>query len=405
MSPQVTPGAATPAGPSGPAGGKPVNPLLAGPFLDTSGALQPDAVRLVTPITVFYILAIISIGLRIWAKRIKKNALRFNDYAIFVAAVFATGYLAIIWLVCRKGGMGWKLINVPLDQRKLTQQCLVIAWLLQAWGNSFVRLSILDFFATIFRISRFRIVVYIFEGLAVAYLVGCTITWFAICRPIQYNWTPDPIAIKQHCGNLNMKFLLSSIFNLVLDFGILILPMPMLWTLQLNARKKVALTVVFGLGIFVCFVTAWRTYNVVQFSKPIAKLNFTQTAIDDALWSGLEITLGIINACMPVMHPALQKMFGVPFNKLLSLTSTWRSSGKASKYTSSSGNSKLTNNTIGSGKPQKWRRLDESGNSSISTTSKHGITQEYTIDIEAQSMDEIPMARMGQSEWEHEPKR
>ena len=92
-----SPGTAAPVGPPGGPGAK-VNPLLAGPFLNTSGALRPDAVRLVTPVTIFYILAIISIGFRVWAKRIKKNALRFNDYAIFIAAAFATGYLAICWL-------------------------------------------------------------------------------------------------------------------------------------------------------------------------------------------------------------------------------------------------------------------------------------------------------------------
>jgi hypothetical protein len=109
-------------------------------------------------------------------------------------------------------------------------------------------LSILDFFTHVFRVSRFIKIVHVFEGLTLMYLIGCTITWFSICRPLKYNWEIGPAAL-QHCGNLNMKFLLSSIFNLMLDLCILILPMPMLWTLQLDARKKAALTVVFGLGI------------------------------------------------------------------------------------------------------------------------------------------------------------
>lgn len=124
-----------------------------------------------------------------------------------------------------------------------------MAWLIQAWANSFVRLSILDFIGQVFSIhTKFRYTVYFYEACAVAYLAGCTITFFAICRPMKYNWTPGPEALA-NCGNLNMKFLLSAVFNLILDVGILILPMPMLWRLQMNTTKKIALSVVFGLGI------------------------------------------------------------------------------------------------------------------------------------------------------------
>ncbi|KAH8722614.1 hypothetical protein GQ44DRAFT_774872 [Phaeosphaeriaceae sp. PMI808] len=381
----------------------PIAPGLAGPFLDlTAEPISNNAFALVVPVTIFYSLAIICIGLRIWAKLIKKNAIRFNDYAIFVAAIFATGYLCICWLVAERGGLGFPLIKVAPSARKITQQSFIVAWLLQAWGNTFVRLSILDFFATVFRIKRFRTLVYVFEGLTVAYLVGCTITFFAICRPLRYNWEIGPKTM-QHCGNLNLKFLLSSIFNLLLDISILVLPMPMLWTLQLNARKKIALTVVFGLGIFVCFATAFRTYHVVKFSKPEAKKNFTVTVIEDATWSGLELTLGIINACMPVMHPALQKLFGVPLNLLLSMTSTFRSSknstwgtAKASKLSSTTTRSSRSGTNSSFNPGAAWQKLDVN-NAQIP---KQGITQEYTIDIEGQSINGVPMEQLSKNRWE-----
>lgn len=124
----------------------------------------------------------------------------------------------------------------------------MVAWLLQTWANTFVRLSILDFIGGVFAVRKFRYVVYVFEACTVAYLVACTITFFAICRPMRYNFIIGPQA-AQHCGNLNLKFLLSAIFNLVLDVCILFLPMPMLLTLQLNSRKKASLVFVFSLGI------------------------------------------------------------------------------------------------------------------------------------------------------------
>lgn len=126
-------------------------------------------------------------------------------------------------------------------------QVFFAGWLLQSWANSFVRLSILDFMLKVFPVKRFRLVVYLFQAATVSYLFACTIAWLATCRPFRYNWALGA-DVPKHCGNLALKFLLSAIFNLVLDVCILILPMPMLWTLQMNTRRKVALSFVFGLG-------------------------------------------------------------------------------------------------------------------------------------------------------------
>ena len=152
----------------------------------------------------------------------------------------------------------------------------------------------------------------------------------------------------------------------------------------------------------VCFATAWRTYHVVKFSTPQAKMNFTVTVVEDDLWSGIEITLGIIKACLPVMHPALQKILGGPFLRLLSLT-TWRGT-KASKMSSATGDSSRY------GRGPSWRRLDNSNSNSSSTSKQHGITTEYTIDIEAASCHGSTcenVMELGPTTWvnENEPKR
>ncbi|KAH6657930.1 hypothetical protein BKA67DRAFT_656166 [Truncatella angustata] len=356
-------------------------------------SMPPRAVLLVVPVTTFFILAIACIGLRLWAKRIKKTSLRFCDYAILVAAVFAAGYLGICWLVVDRGGVGYPLVQVSPPARALTQKSFVVAWLLQSWGNTFVRLSILDFIAHVFSVKKFRMVVYFFEACAIAYLVGCTITFFAVCRPMRYNFSINPVEIQQYCGDLSLKFLLSAIFNLVLDVCILVLPMPMLLTLQLNIRKKLSLVFVFSLGIFVCFATAWRTYNVVKFSTPEAKMNFTMTVVEDALWSGLEITLGIINACLPVMPPALQQMFKAPFLKLLTFSS--RPASKPSKFSDSD----ISATSGSSGSRKSWLRIGGAkgvGRGSDWSETAHSMPViRHSVDVESRSIDQISTDRMG----------
>ncbi|KAF3767984.1 hypothetical protein M406DRAFT_321812 [Cryphonectria parasitica EP155] len=345
--------------------------------------MHPRAVLLVAPVTAFYILGLAAIGLRIWARHIKKVSWRLSDYTILIAAVFGTGYVAMCWLAATRGGIGYPLVRVPLTGLLVTRKAFFVGWLLQCWANSFVRLSILDFIHQVFAIRKFRFAVYVCEAATVAYLVACTIALLATCRPFEYNWELGP-EVTKHCSNLSLKFLLSSIFNLALDLSILILPMPMLWTLQMSTRKKIAISFVFGLGIFVCFATAWRTYEVVEFSKPASQLNFTETIVEDALWSGLEITLGIINACLPVMQPAAQRIFNIPFIRLISFSTN--RSAKNSKMSADS-STPFKNSRFPS-----WVRLGSS-----KSESKVGIQREveYSVDIESDSGHRIPMENMG----------
>ena len=82
-------------------------------------------------------------------------------------------------------------------------------------------------------------------ALPVAFGIGNTLMAFLICRPFAKNWNPFLPGV---CGSSINSVLATSIINLSIDIIILILPMPMIWRLQMAARRKVALTITFGLG-------------------------------------------------------------------------------------------------------------------------------------------------------------
>lgn len=43
-----------------------------------------------------------------------------------------------------------------------------------------------------------------------------------------------------------------SVITIFLDFALLILPIPIIWTLQLSMKQKLAIISLFGAGIIVC---------------------------------------------------------------------------------------------------------------------------------------------------------
>jgi hypothetical protein len=114
-----------------------------------------------------------------------------------------------------------------------------------------------------------------------------------------------------------------------------------------------------------------------MFSTPAEQMNFTVYITDDALWSGLEITLGIINACLPVMQPAAQRIFNIRILRLITFSSI--RSPRGSRGT-------------GTSRFASWRRLG-----STKDDSKAGIERavEYSVDIESESGHRIPLENMG----------
>lgn len=66
------------------------------------------------------------------------------------------------------------------------------------------------------------------------------------CTPVQAEW--DKSITTANCQNIEMAALGTAFSNLILDLLFIILPLPMIWNLQLDSRAKISLTIIFLLG-------------------------------------------------------------------------------------------------------------------------------------------------------------
>ncbi len=69
---------------------------------------------------------------------------------------------------------------------------------------------------------------------------------FLLCKPIAYSW--DKTIPGGYCTNENLAYLIAGITNLVVDTIVVILPMPMLWGLQVPLSRKLGVAGMFSLG-------------------------------------------------------------------------------------------------------------------------------------------------------------
>ena len=113
-------------------------------------------------------------------------------------------------------------------------------------GLSLVKLSVLLFYAKLFGSVRiYRIAFWIVGSIIIGWCVAMEFLANFPVVPIQKAWL---LAITGHCLDSNRVNLGSTISNVVIDVIVLILPIPMLWKMNIQRQRKVELVGVFAAG-------------------------------------------------------------------------------------------------------------------------------------------------------------
>ena len=109
-----------------------------------------------------------------------------------------------------------------------------------------IKSSILLLYHRLFTTPRFRLAVKVVGAMVIAWWIGVGMASVFQCWPISYSWTRMP---PGRCINLNQFSIWNAVTNIVIDAVILIMPIRIIWHLQIPQRKKVAISGIFLLGI------------------------------------------------------------------------------------------------------------------------------------------------------------
>ncbi|PYH31614.1 uncharacterized protein BO87DRAFT_442259 [Aspergillus neoniger CBS 115656] len=161
------------------------------------------------------------------------------------------------------------------------------------------RLAILDLYINTFPVQTFCIAAYVLEGIIVLYLIGSIATTLRLCRPLAYYWNPS---LEGSCGNALTAELAAAVINMILDIIAVILPVPVIWKLQMATEKKVAVTATFGLGLVISVINLIRLIKVLDCTLD---QDLTYCTADSAILTVAEMAVGIMVACAPTFGPVI----------------------------------------------------------------------------------------------------
>ena len=119
--------------------------------------------------------------------------------------------------------------------------------LIWAVAVTMIRASIILLYIHIFPTRPFRIACYLVLAVNLFFLTATILATCLICTPLAYNW--DYTIPGGSCGNAKAYATYTAALNLLLDFIVVILPMHILWGLQMATRRKVAVSAMFSMGL------------------------------------------------------------------------------------------------------------------------------------------------------------
>ncbi|KAL3470420.1 hypothetical protein BJX99DRAFT_49563 [Aspergillus californicus] len=257
----------------------------------------------VIAVTVFGALATVTTILRFVSLRMRSASPGISDYLILAALVICFIFIAIQYILSIAGGCGRNVGEVDPSSVVVTLKTILPLEALYGIVMSLVKSSILLFLSGIFGTKRsFRISVYITLTIVWMWAISVVLETLLICRPLAFNWDTT---IDGKCGARNATYVAAGTLNLVTDLMVMLLPLPHIWKLQLNVAKKLALTLVFCMGIFVSIISIIRLKALMDIDFD----NITASVQMGVLWTVLEPELAVICANMPILKPVLSRMF------------------------------------------------------------------------------------------------
>ncbi|KAF7576992.1 hypothetical protein PtrSN002B_004345 [Pyrenophora tritici-repentis] len=126
------------------------------------------------------------------------------------------------------------------------------------------------------------------------------------CAPISYAWDTSTLG-----GKCNPAQTLADIYyattavNIATDWFCALLPIPLLWNVQLNRNAKLSVGVILGLGALASLSACIRLVYTVNLTNATEYLHGVS---DVVLWGYAENGVGMIVGCVATLRPLLQRV-------------------------------------------------------------------------------------------------
>ncbi|CZR62826.1 related to integral membrane protein PTH11 [Phialocephala subalpina] len=315
-------------------------------------------------ILTFFILAAIVVAVRLISRLFTASEYGLDD--LFTAILFVTGIASLI-LTFRGtvvNGLGKDIWTQSARQITDFLHAFYFMTMLYFAQVVLLKLTLLFFYLRIFPGTGIRRFIWATVIFNVLFGISSVVAVIFACTPINYFWHSWDGEHKGRCININDLGWANAGLSIAVDLWMLALPMSQLVGLRLHWKKKVGVASMFGVGTFVTIISILRLQSLIEFANT---QNPTWDNLGVSQWSFLEISVGMMCACMPSIRVLLVRMFPRVFG---SRSNSTRTGGRY--YAENDHSQRLGNISVAGG-------ADRKSNVLVSAT---GISRKTTFTVE-----------------------
>ncbi|KAJ5374991.1 hypothetical protein N7517_006997 [Penicillium concentricum] len=256
-----------------------------------------DVLHTINLVTQYICIPVVTIfvALRFYTRFRFKQSLGVEDVACTISWLLFMGYCAIGIVIGEHGG-GYYFNELSSKQQIAFKKFCYIATILYCPMALFVKIALLSILTRIFSPYRGKVwFIYIFLGCLCCYYLVALIVKICMCNPIPKYWLGDQV--QGSCLDQTAALIADSVISVVSDLIILIIPLPLTWSLQMSRNRKLRVIGILGAGGLATAFSLYRLVIVLKGSKDESIMFVTVILSGNA-----EGGVGLICACLPVLN-------------------------------------------------------------------------------------------------------
>ncbi|SPQ17722.1 5474e185-1129-4d11-b517-b18ce72ecf75 [Thermothielavioides terrestris] len=249
------------------------------------------------PSAVFVVICPVLMAFRIWARLRNGGKLGADDWTAILALIFTLLTSGFLVASCQYGmGRHWATLNK--HEKFETNKYFYMAQVTYKAAINLVKCCILLLYLRLFHVVQwFRLSCWALLAAVAMYCTASITATIFQCRPIARAFDKDDN--PGTCIDTAKFWFANAGFSIATDVIILLLPMPLVWRLEVPTAQKAALAAVFAVGIFVVVTSCLRATTLDLFAtSPDNTYN-----IANVMWTIVEPNVAVVCSCLPILRP------------------------------------------------------------------------------------------------------
>ncbi|OLN91607.1 hypothetical protein CCHL11_06613 [Colletotrichum chlorophyti] len=280
--------------------------------LDPEWAAESNTARIMAIVTIFHVLALIFVVLRIYARVRVIKAPGWDDWVIVLSAICALGGWTV-FVIQAHYGLGKHYITIEKSDlvvfshagfwQSVISAAGALMWLKVSIALNLLRLSPSKWY----KWTLWATIVLTF-----IYCIGGMFPFFLHCKPMAGFWNKNTEPPPKCMGikTFIMFAIINTGFNIFTDIVLATLPIPIIWNLHMKRKVRLYVIGILSLGYFAVAMGVVKAIYQLAYGTDPDK-TFNQSV---QFWGFLQLQLGIIAACAPTLRPLVSKMLNLSSN-------------------------------------------------------------------------------------------